>query len=149
MAEAVEQHQPPPARGARSVEVRVAARLENLAVVRTMVGALATFEDLDFDVVADLRLAVDEACTALIRSALPNSSLLLTVDPGEDAVVISVSATCDDNETVVKPGSFSWYVLSSLTDEVQTFADGGVDGQGPEGRVSGITLTTRRVSLLR
>ena len=55
------------ARNPRSVEVRVSARLENLAVVRTLIGALATSEDLDLDAVADLRLAVDEACTRLIR----------------------------------------------------------------------------------
>ncbi len=52
-----------PVSGDRSVELRVAARLENLAVLRTLVAAAATFEDLDIDSVADLRLAVDEACT--------------------------------------------------------------------------------------
>ena len=57
--------------GAQSVELRVAATLENLAVLRTLVAAVGTFEDLDFDAVADLRLAVDEACTRLIRSAVP------------------------------------------------------------------------------
>src|SRR6478735_12151311 len=79
--------------GDRSVEVRGAAQLENLAVVRTVVAAIGTFEDLDFDAVSDLRLAVDEACTRLIRSAVPNSSLLLVVDPREDAVVIHASTT--------------------------------------------------------
>ncbi|MUL81081.1 MULTISPECIES: ATP-binding protein [unclassified Mycolicibacterium] len=132
-------------RAERSVEIRVAARLENLAVLRTLVAAVATFEDLDFDVVADLRLAVDEACTALIRAALPDSSLQLTVDPHEDTVVISASATCT-GAAVVEPGSFSWHVLSSLTDEVNTFTN----GDGPDaGQVFGITLTTRRASLLR
>src|SRR3982074_915600 len=53
---------------ARLVELRVAARLENLAMVRTLVAAVGTFEDLDFDAVADLRLAVDEAGTRLVRS---------------------------------------------------------------------------------
>ncbi|MGV0734892.1 anti-sigma factor [Mycolicibacterium sp. (ex Dasyatis americana)] len=135
----------PSSRGERSVEIRVAARLENLAVVRTLVAAVAAFEDLDFDVVADLRLAVDEACTALIRAAVPDSSLRLIVDPSEDAVVITASTTCTGS-AVVEPGSFSWHVLSSLTDEVKTFTD----GDGPEaGQVSGITLTTRRASLLR
>ncbi len=37
----------------------------------TVVAAMGTFEDLDFDTVSDLRLAVDEACTRLIRSAVP------------------------------------------------------------------------------
>src|SRR6185369_9812078 len=66
-------------RSPRSVEVRVAAKLENLAVLRTVVGAVGTYEDLDFDSVADLRLAVDEACTRLIRSATPDATLVLVV----------------------------------------------------------------------
>ncbi|NKZ13257.1 ATP-binding protein [Mycolicibacterium septicum DSM 44393] len=143
---AEEEGQPKPlSRAERSVEIRVAARLENLAVVRTLVAAIAAFEDLDFDVVADLRLAVDEACTALIRAAVPESSLHLTVDPGDETVVITASTTCTGAE-VVEPGSFSWHVLSSLTDEVKTFTD----GDGPDtGQVFGITLMTRRASLLR
>ena len=58
-------------RSSAAVELRVAAKLENLAVLRTLVGAVGTFSDLDFDAVADLRLAVDEACTRLISSATP------------------------------------------------------------------------------
>ena len=130
---------------ARSVEFRVAAELENLAVLRTLVGAVGTFEDLDFDAVADLRLAVDEACTRLIKSAVPDSTLVLVVRPQDDAVVTEASTTCNTVDILV-PGSFSWHVLSSLTDEVRTFQD----GQEPdEGRVFGIAMTTRRVSSLR
>src|SRR4029077_18849686 len=129
----------------RSVELRVAAKLENLAVLRTLVAAVGTFEDLDFDAVADLRLAVDEACTRLIRSAVPDSTLLLVVDPRQDAVVIDASTTCKSAD-VLAPGSFSWHVLSSLTDDVRTFQD----GRGPEeGRVFGISMTARRASSLR
>ena len=132
-------------RSGRSVELRVAARLENLAMLRTLVAAVGTFEDLDFDAVADLRLAVDEACTRLIRSAIPASTLLLVVDPQDDAVIIDASTTCKGPD-ILAPGSFSWHVLSSLTDEVHTFQD----GQGPvEGRVFGISMTTRRASSLR
>ena len=132
-------------RSARSVELRVAAKLENLAVLRTLVAAVGTFEDLDFDAVADLRLAVDEACTRLIRSAVPESTLLLVVDPQADAVVINASTTCKSPD-ILAPGSFSWHVLSSLTDEVRTFQD----GQGPaEERVFGISMTTRRASSLQ
>ena len=130
---------------ARSVEFRVAAELENLAVLRTLVAAVGTFEDLDLDAVADLRLAVDEACTRLIKSAVEDSTLVLVVRPQDDAVVIEASTTCNTVDILV-PGSFSWHVLSSLTDEVRTFQD----GQEPdEGRVFGIAMTTRRVSSLR
>ena len=133
-------------RGPAAVEVRVAAQLENLAVLRTVVGAIGTFSDLDFDSVADLRLAVDEACTRLIRSATSAATLVVIVDPRDDTVVVEASTTCDTDD-VVTEGSFSWHVLSSLTDQVQTFHNG--HGHSPDGIVFGITLTTRRAGSQR
>lgn len=144
-------------RSPAAVELRVAAQLENLAVLRTVVGAVGTFCDLDFDAVADLRLAVDEACTRLIRSATPNATLMVIVDPRDDVVVVEASTTCDTDD-VVTEGSFSWHVLSSLTDGLQTFRDGhDLDGRDldgghdrdTDGRVFGITLTTRRAGASR
>ncbi|MBI3213452.1 MAG: anti-sigma factor [Mycobacterium sp.] len=134
------------ARNPRSVELRVAALLENLAVVRTVIGALATFEDLDLDAVADLKLAVDEACTRLIRSASNDAALLLVVDPRDHELVVKVSTVSTSSASdVLTPGSFSWHVLTSLTDDVQMFNDG-ADIDAP---VVGIALTTRRVSPAR
>lgn len=133
-------------RSDRAIELRVAARLENLAVVRTLVGAVGTFEDLDFDAVADLRLAVDEVCTRLIRSATPDAALAIVIDPRDNELVVEASATCQ-NYDVVTPGSFSWHVLTSLTNDVQTFHD----GREPDapGGVYSITLTTRRAGSAR
>ena len=133
-------------RGHRAVELHVAARLENLAMLRTLVGAIGTFEDLDFDAVADLRLAVDEVCTRLIRCATPDAMLVVVVDPHDDELVVEASAACDTHD-VVAPGSFSWHVLTSLADEVQTFHD----GRAPDetGSVFGITLTARRAASSR
>jgi serine/threonine-protein kinase RsbW len=134
------------ARSPRAVEVRVSAQLENLAVVRTLIAAVATFEDLNLDAVADLRLAVDEACTRLIRSASPDATLVLVIDPRVDEVVIDVSTT-STAEDILTPGSFSWHVLTSLTDDVHTFHDGAeLGGVSP---VFGISMTTRRVSPAR
>ena len=129
-------------RGERAIEVRVAAKLENLAVLRTLVGAVGTFEDLDFDAVADLRLAVDEVCTRLIRSAIPDATLAILVDPRDDELKVEASTTCDKDD-VVTPGSFSWHVLTSLADDVQTFHDDDREPNGGRG-VFGVTLTTRR-----
>jgi anti-sigma regulatory factor (Ser/Thr protein kinase) len=127
------------------VEFRVAAKLENLAMLRTLVAAVGTFEDLDMDTVADLRLAVDEACTRLIRCAVPDSTLVLVVHPRDEELVIDASTTCTSLD-IMAPGSFSWHVLKSLTDDVKTFQDGeSLD----EGAVFGISMTTRRASSLR
>jgi serine/threonine-protein kinase RsbW len=133
-------------RGHRAVELHVAARLENLAMLRTLVGAIGTYEDLDFDAVADLRLAVDEVCTRLIRSATADATLVVVVDPRENELVVEASAACDTHE-VVSPGSFSWHVLTSLADDVQTFHDGREPNE--TGSVFGITLTARRAAASR
>jgi anti-sigma regulatory factor (Ser/Thr protein kinase) len=133
-------------RSAGAVELRVAARLESLALLRTVVGAVGTFEDLDFDSVADLRLAVDEACTRLIHSASQGATLVVTIDPQDDALVVEASTACDSND-IVSPGSFSWHVLSSLTDDVRTFQNG--HDASESGRVFGISLTTRRAGSAR
>lgn len=125
----------------RAVELRVASRLESLAVVRMVVGAIATFEDLDVDRVADLRLAVDELCTQLIRSADPEATLTVVVDPHDDDVTIRASAA-GDGAGALTPGSFSWHVLSSLVDDVEAFHDGHESDGG--GEIFGVTLTTRR-----
>jgi serine/threonine-protein kinase RsbW len=123
------------------VEFRVPARLESLAVIRTLVSALGTLEDLDLDAIADLRLALDEACTRLIRNAAPHSTLIVDVEPHEADLRISVSTTCISGD-VLRPGTFSWHVISALTDYVQTFHDGtGPDGSG----VFGITMIARRL----
>jgi hypothetical protein len=82
---------------------------------------------------------------------MPDSTLLLVVDPLEAALVIHASTTCKSPD-ILAPGSFSWHVLSSLTDEVRTFQDrpDGPEGQEPaEGRVFGISMKTRRASSLR
>ena len=124
------------------VEFLVPARLESLAVIRTLVSALATLEDLDLDAVADLRLALDEACTALIRSCVPDSLLTVVVRPREQDLWVAVSAPCAD-EDVLRPGTFSWHVISSLTDNVETFHDGAEVGDP----VFGITMTARRLDI--
>ena len=133
-------------RGQRAVELHVAARLENLAMLRTLVGAIGTYEDLDFDAVADLRLAVDEVCTRLIRSATADATLIVVVDPQENELVVEASAACDTHD-VVSPGSFSWHVLTSLADDVQTFHDGREPNES--GSVFGIRLTARRAAVGR
>ena len=126
----------------QAVVFSVAAKLDSLAVIRTLVTALATLEDLDLDAIADLRLAVDEACTRLIRSAAPEAMLEVKVEPHATELVITASASCIGPD-VLRPGTFSWHVISSLTDDVAVSRDG-VEVPD-EGRIFRITMTARRL----
>jgi serine/threonine-protein kinase RsbW len=135
-----------PARHGQPVELRVPAQLESLAVIRALVTALGMLEDLDLDAMADLRLALDEACTALIRCAVSDTQLTINVRPREHDLWVSVSALCVDHN-VLRPGTFSWHVISSLTDDVETFHDGA--DVADRGRVFGITMTAKRLDTTR
>ena len=67
-------------RGDRAVELRVAARLENLAVLRTLVGAVGTFEDLDFDRRLPTPVGTTEA-VALYLKAVGIQTVTIPLDP--------------------------------------------------------------------
>jgi serine/threonine-protein kinase RsbW len=108
-----------------AVEVRTAAAAKHLSSVRAVAADLAMREDFDLDSVADLRLAVDEACSTLVQLAIAESELrcTFTVRAGELRVLASVrSATGTGPAT----NTFSWQVLHTLAEEARSevIADG-------------------------
>ena len=108
---------------ARTLQLRAAAHVTNLDLIRTIVGAVAMFDDLDLDAVSDCRLAVDEACNRLISAAVPGAVLTFVVHRRDDALVVDVSTMCDRVD-LISPDDFSWHVLRSLTDDVRVFQPG-------------------------
>ncbi|WP_200996837.1 ATP-binding protein [Mycobacteroides chelonae] len=127
--------------GDQSLTFQIAARLDNLAMIRTVVGAAATFEDVDIDTVADLKLATDEACTRLIRASVSEATLTVRLDFHSDHLGIVASAQCLPGE-VFPIDSFSWHVLRSLVDHIEVFErDRSADETG---RIVGVTMSTGR-----
>ncbi len=125
----------------RSLTFQTAARLDNLAMIRTVVAAAATFDDVNMDTVADLKLATDEACTRLIRASVPDAVLTIRLDFHSDRLGIVAFTHCLSGE-VFPRDSFSWHVLNSLVHHVETFnEDDPVEGAG---RIVGVTMTTGR-----
>jgi serine/threonine-protein kinase RsbW len=64
-----------------TVELRMDARPENLVLARLALGGVAARTPLGDDVVADLKLAVTEACTNAIEHAYAG-------DPGSNEIVV-------------------------------------------------------------
>jgi serine/threonine-protein kinase RsbW len=84
-----------PAAAESDIRITLPARPENIAVVRHMLGALAQTIDLPEAVVDDLRLAVTEACTNVVRHAYPDrpGALDVVVRPqGERLEVVVADA---------------------------------------------------------
>lgn len=116
------------------VRIEVGALPSRLAPVRVVAADLAARADFDLDAVADLRIAVDEACSALVGLAAPGAWLRCSMEVTDDrlTVVASVPVAVP---AVISRKSFGWRVLSTLADHVELVG----------GRSEGSTLAIRLV----
>jgi serine/threonine-protein kinase RsbW len=76
------------------IRLTLPARPENVAVVRHVLGALAEALRLPDGVVEDMRLAVTEACTNVVRHAYADEGTIhVVVRPNGNALEVVVSDT--------------------------------------------------------
>jgi serine/threonine-protein kinase RsbW len=75
------------------IRLTLPARPENVAVVRHVLDALAEALALPKPVIEDMRLAVTEACTNVVRHAYEGSegTIDVVVRPRDDSLEVSVS----------------------------------------------------------
>src|ERR1700750_78391 len=76
------------------VKLTLPARTENVSVIRHVLGAFAEALRLPDDLIEDLRLAVTEACTNVVRHAYPADvagPVEITIRPDEDSVSVVVA----------------------------------------------------------
>jgi serine/threonine-protein kinase RsbW len=76
------------------VKLTLPARPENVSVIRHVLGAFAEALRLPDDLVEDLRLAVTEACTNVVRHAYPPDvpgPVEISIRPTEDVVSVVVA----------------------------------------------------------
>src|SRR3954449_13244933 len=76
------------------VKLMLPARPENVSVIRHVLGAFAEALRLPDDLVEDLRLAVTEACTNVVRHAYPSGlpgAVEVTIVPTDDQVSVVVA----------------------------------------------------------
>jgi serine/threonine-protein kinase RsbW len=81
-------------RSTTDVKLTLPARPENVSVIRHVLGAFAEALRLPDDLVEDLRLAVTEACTNVVRHAYPADipgPVEISIVPTDDFVTVVVS----------------------------------------------------------
>jgi serine/threonine-protein kinase RsbW len=97
------------------IEVRVNADPALIPSVRAVAADLAARADFDLDAVSDLRMAVDEACSALVPLARAGGQLRcgFVVSDGRIDVICRVPVT---EQGTLRQDTFGWRVLTTLTD---------------------------------
>jgi len=104
------------------IEVRLPAAPTHLPVLRTFTADLAARLDFNLDEVADLRMAVDEACSGLVARATKSSQLVCSFSIEPEALWVIASAQTTDGAPPSRD-TFGWRVLTALVDTVETDAD--------------------------
>jgi serine/threonine-protein kinase RsbW len=104
------------------IEVRLPAAPTHLPVLRTFAADLAARLDFNLDEVADLRMAVDEACSGLVARATKSTQLVCAFAIEPDALWVIASAQTTDGAPPARD-TFGWRVLTALVDTVETDAD--------------------------
>ncbi|MGW0519750.1 ATP-binding protein [Crossiella sp. NPDC003009] len=109
------------------VEVRIAATALQISSVRAVAADLAMREDFDLDAIADLKLAVDEVCSTLVRLAAPGVVLSCEFRPAAGEITVR-AGVLSASDALPRKDSFGWQVLSTLTDSVQATVEPAQDG---------------------
>jgi serine/threonine-protein kinase RsbW len=104
------------------IELRIGAVLTNLPIIRSLASSIAMRADFDLDSIADLKLAVDEACSTLITQGAPDTTLrcCFAVTRDEIRFVVTVASTSDKQPS---SDSFGWRVLTTLTDHTASWVE--------------------------
>lgn len=125
-----------------AVELRVRADASQLSIVRAVSAAIAGQADFDLDAIADVRLAMDEACSILIVRAVAGATLSCRFLTTDDELRVSISTPVTESV----PGeqrSFGWHVLNTLTDSIAMSRD--ADPDNTDGTVATIVFTKTKV----
>ena len=104
------------------IELRIGAKLEQLPIIRSLAATVAIRADFDLDSIADLKLAVDEACSTLITRAIPGSALTCTFTLRDNEIRFVGMAT-SASHAEPRRDSFGWRVLTTLTDEASSWVE--------------------------
>lgn len=105
------------------VEVRTLARHSGVPGLRALAADMAMRADFDLDTIADLRLAVEEACATVLANTDSDSILVCRMLISAAEVRITASVQLPDGwEPVVGP--LSLRILRTLSESVDCWTNG-------------------------
>ncbi len=124
------------------IELRVRAEPGQLSVVRAVAATIAGQQDFDLDDIADVRLAIDEACSQLLVRAVSAGSLVCVFQTTPLGLRIRITTPLAANDAPTNQRSFGWHVLNTLTDSIEMTRD--EDPTAPNGYTATIEFTKNR-----
>lgn len=106
-----------------NVVIRMPPTAAHLVALRTAVGGVAARDSFTLDQINDLRLAVEEAATQLLRHVrkdrVDGGLIEMTIIPTSSGLKVRLTAEVDAPGKVIDESSLSWMILRALADDVQ------------------------------
>lgn len=115
--------------------LKVKSRTENLSIIRDFIGSAASELKLPGEMIENIILAVDEACTNIIKHAYkysPDGDITVTIKPSSSKFIVSIidNGISFEPETIPEPdlqkyyrqrrvGGLGVYLMKTLMDEVK------------------------------
>lgn len=119
----------------KDIELKVSSRTENLSVIRDFIGANALEAGISITIVENIILAVDEACTNIIKHAYklsPEGEIIIKVNYDEEkfcVTIIDYGKSFDPDKIPLpdlqkyyrehRVGGLGIYLIKSLMDDVR------------------------------
>jgi serine/threonine-protein kinase RsbW len=114
---------------AEAIDVTIPARAEYISIARLAAAAIAAHQAFTYDEIEDLKIAVSEACTALIAApnTLRRSPLSLRFVPEPDALVVLIDTrgtplaldlSSNGEPTALDERHLGVFLMQCLVDEV-------------------------------
>ncbi len=97
------------------VELRVRAHFGQLPLLRATAETVTVLADFDLDAVSDVKMAVDEVCSELIRVAVGDADVVCHYDLVGDTLHVRIH-TVTVTDAVPDEEGFGWHVVRTLTD---------------------------------
>ncbi len=103
------------------VRVSVPARADFVHVLRAVLSSVASRIEMTFDVIDEVRIAVDEASTILLGVTESDATLELSIETAPDALTVTLTAPGDRGgwRSDLVRSSWPWRVMTGLCDDVQ------------------------------
>jgi serine/threonine-protein kinase RsbW len=89
-----------------------------IPTIRVVAADLAGRADFDLDSIADLRMAIDDACAVLVRLAAPGATLRCRLTVWPERIEMAAEVEVDQVADPLPTGSFGWRLLECLADAV-------------------------------
>ncbi len=116
-------------------EIKVKSRTENLSLIRDFVSSKASDAGLAKDDIENVMLAVDEACTNIIKHAynsFPDGEIVIKLEYNSDKLLVTIidHGSTFDPEAIADPdlqkyyrngrvGGLGMYLMKTLMDDVK------------------------------